>query len=75
MSVLWAGRRGAGSIDVLWENMGDRLLHNLTPRPPRHATERGRTPPIKSPLHRMETYTQHTRDYRGEVNRVTLPPL
>jgi hypothetical protein len=45
----------------------------LTPRPLLHPAERGRKPANKSPLHRMETYAQHTRDYRGEVNNTENP--
>jgi hypothetical protein len=45
----------------------------LTPKSPLHPAGRGRHTAVKSPLHRMETYTQHTRDYRGEVNSATLP--
>jgi hypothetical protein len=38
------------------------------PTPSPAKLERGRQPASKSPLHWMETYAQHTRDYSGEVN-------
>ncbi len=44
----------------------------LTPQPPLHPAERGRKRVVKSPLHRMGSYAQHTRDYRGEVNPADL---
>jgi hypothetical protein len=46
------------------------------PHPPTRSPaklESGRQVVIKSPLHRMETYAQHTRDYRGEVNPARVP--